>query len=391
MPKRVVALTLTILLLLITTPEVTHLVTANFLPPPPELPHAHIKSDGSISPQTLPIKRSGDLYTLTGDIYNTTLEIQKTGAVLDGAGFTMSGNTSGVGLIVNGTSNIALKNLTLTSFRIGIQVEQSSDDVILANTITNCEDGLLLNYANNIQITNNKITANSQTAIVLYSFSCDNQIVNNLIDSNGNGFWCEFPGTFNGTNDGTKIVGNNITNNVGIAVLIRGSANNLIQGNNITGNQYGIGISGSSCNYNTISQNNLVENSENNIDIGGDSKYNTITKNLIAHSKVGIFIFNSNGSTIYHNNFVENQKQVDNAYAGNLGPAKNLWSANNKGNYWSDRNSSSYVIDAFNIDNYPLNSCAPDVAVPEFPIWVFLVIFSIITLTLWCNKKILKS
>jgi parallel beta-helix repeat protein len=194
------------------------------------------------------------LYTLTGDIYNTTLEIQKTGAVLDGAGFTMSGNTSGVGLIVNGTSNIALKNLTLTSFRIGIQVEQSSDDVILANTITNCEDGLLLNYANNIQITNNKITANSQTAIVLYSFSCDNQIVNNLIDSNGNGFWCEFPGTFNGTNDGTKIVGNNITNNVGIAVLIRGSANNLIQGNNITGNQYGIGISGSSCNYNTISQ-----------------------------------------------------------------------------------------------------------------------------------------
>jgi parallel beta-helix repeat protein len=387
MHKKVIAFTLTFLLLLGSASGMTRLATANFLPPPPELPHVYILSDGSISPQTLPIQHSGDLYTLTGDISDLTLEIQKEGIVLDGAGFTMHGNTSGTGILINGTKNITIQNLTLTSFRIGILIEQSSSNIITTNTLTNCEIGLHLNHAQNIQIINNHITANSQTAIVLYSFSCNNQIENNLINDNGNGIWCEFPGSYKGTNDDNKIIGNTIANNTGTAILLRGSANDWIQENNITGNQYGIGLSGSSCNYNTITQNNLVENREKNIDLSGDSKYNLITKNLIANSQVGLYIFNSNGSEIYLNNFIENQKQVDNDYVENFGPAVNFWDKDNQGNYWSDTANTTYVIDSSNIDHYPLNMPVSGVAIPEFSIWVLLAFFSVLTLFVLVLRK----
>ncbi len=359
--------------------QVVNVATGNFLPPPPELPHAYVRNDGSISPQTLPIQRTGDMYILTGDIFNLTLEIQKANIVLDGSGYTMQGNTSGIGLLLNGTSNITIKNLTLTSFRLGMDVEQSSGDIITANIVTNCELGLYLNFAQNIQITHNQVTSNSQTAILFYSFSDHNRIEDNNINSNVNGIWCEFPGSYNGTNDDNSIIGNNITNNGDTAILLRGSANDLIQSNNITGNQYGISLSGSSCNYNTIGQNTLLGNIENNIGISGDSKYNIITQNLIANSKVGIYIFNSNGSQIYFNNFIQNQKQVENDFVlnpdtGNLGPAINFWDKDNQGNYWSDRSSTNatYVIDSLNVDHYPLNMPASVVAVPEFPAWIIL-------------------
>jgi parallel beta-helix repeat protein len=335
-------------------------VSANFFPPPPELPHAYIRSDGTVGPSTLPIQRNQNNYTLTDNIYNWTLEIQKTNIVLDGAGYRLEGNTSGIGILLNDTDNVVIKNLALEKFRVGVQIENSTGDTVTSVTLVNCENGVLLNYAPNVQITKSQITS-CQYAILLYSYSDNNIIKQNLLSYNRNAITCEFPSSYSGTDDNNTITGNTITNNTFGGIVLRGSANNTITNNTITGNQQGIILGGSSCTNNYIAGNQLTANNESNISISGDAKYCTITQNNITQSKIGIDIFNSNNSQIYLNNFLDNQKQVNNGYVVDfdgtiVGRATNFWNYNGKGNFWSDRTSdnATYVIDERNVDHYPL-------------------------------------
>ncbi|MCW4011189.1 MAG: right-handed parallel beta-helix repeat-containing protein [Candidatus Bathyarchaeota archaeon] len=354
-----------VFLSLATVMQQADLAAANFLPPPPELPHAYIRSDGSIEPQTLPIQQAGNVYTLTGNIHNYTLEIQKANIILDGAGYTLQGNSSGKGIFFNCSGGVTVKNFVITNFRTGIDVEQSSGNTITATTIASTELGLALNYAQNNLISKNQITANSQTAILLYACCDFNRIEENNITKNGNGIWCEFPGNYSNTNDGNSIIGNNITSNSGTGIILRGCAYDTIERNNISHNNCGIRLSGTACTNNTIAGNQLVGNTESNINISADSKYGTITQNHIANSAIGIYIFNSNNTEIYLNNFVDNQKQVANGETIEpdgvlVGLATNFWDKNNQGNYWSDRGDANgtYVIDALNVDHYPLSSPA---------------------------------
>ncbi len=48
----------------------------------------YIRVDGSIDPPTAPIKRVGNLYTLTSDIFESIV-IEKDNIVIDGAGYTL--------------------------------------------------------------------------------------------------------------------------------------------------------------------------------------------------------------------------------------------------------------------------------------------------------------
>jgi len=86
---------------------------------------------------------------------------------------------------------------------------------------------------------------------------------------------------------------------------------------------------------------------------------------------------------IYHNDFVDNKKQVQ-SYS-----SSNVWDDGypSGGNYWSDYNGydsnhdgigdTSYFIDENNTDHYPL--MVPYV-VPEFPSFLILPLFMIVTL-----------
>ena len=130
----------------------------------------------------------------------------------------------------------------------------------------------ILSYANNINITENTITANSN-GITL--FNSNGAIIsgNNIINN-----WYGI----NIYNSISTISGNNITNNwYGINIYNSTSA---VSGNNITGNWYGVFI-----------------NTANNIMISG----NTITDN-----NIGISLFNSTSTTLLENNITNNQEGI---------------------------------------------------------------------------------
>jgi parallel beta-helix repeat protein len=96
---------------------------------------------------------------------------------------------------------------------------------------------------------------------------------------------------------------------------------------------------------------------------------NTIINNVIWHNGYGIWMDNSDGNTIYHNNFINNKQQVRIDWGNNTFDD----GYPSGGNYWSDRTGGDlyggpyqnetgsdgicdtpYVIDASNIDRYPL-------------------------------------
>ena len=344
-----------ILLSTVGTMQFVHLATANFMPPPPELPHVYIRSDGNVEPQTLPIQRVGDSYIFNGNVFNFTLEVQRGNIVLDGAGYTLQGNGSGIGIILSIIGNVTVKNLGIHSFRTGIDVRDSSGNTVRGSSITNNELGIAFNVAVNNQILGNQITGNSN-AILLYVAADYNSIIENNITKNGQGIWCEFS-NYNVTADYNNILRNNITENTGFGILMRGCSNNRVEENNISGNEYGITLSGSSCTENTFVGNKIVGNSKGGIVMGGDANHNILTGNTIAFSEVGIDVFASSNNQFSYNDLISNKRQVNNGYANTsisfIASSVNLWERN----FWSDHNSSAsaiYVIDSTNIDYHPL-------------------------------------
>jgi len=92
------------------------------------------------------------------------------------------------------------------------------------------------------------------------------------------------------------------------------------------------------------------------------SSNNLIMENSIQNNDYGIVLVRSSGNTIYHNNIIGNNRQVTFEY----GSYFNVWDDDypSGGNYWSDYagvdangdgiGDTPYIIDANNIDRYPL-------------------------------------
>jgi len=172
---------------------------------------------------------------------------------------------------------------------------------------------------------------------------------------------------------------NSITNNY-YGLRISRSSGNTVSGNNITYNFYGVWLGYSSDN---IIINNNVTKHNNGVYLSHHTSNNTVSENNIKDNKLGIYLISSSGNTfsqnniesnecginaqvnsskniIYHNNFIENTRQV---YSYD---STNFWDDGypSGGNYWSDytgvdTNSDGigdtpYVIDADNRDRYPL-------------------------------------
>jgi parallel beta-helix repeat protein len=125
--------------------------------------------------------------------------------------------------------------------------------------------------------------------------------------------------------------------------------------------------------YNSLFTDNQVSNNNNCgillINNFPNFSNNTIINNVIWHNGYGIWMDNSDGNTIYHNNFINNKQQVRIDWGNNTFDD----GYPSGGNYWSDRTGGDlyggpyqnetgsdgigdtpYVIDASNIDRYPL-------------------------------------
>ena len=101
-----------------------------------------IKPDGSVE-GTEKIQRQGDTYTFTADIFGSIV-VQRSGITIDGANSTIQGMGNGVGIEVNGRSNVMIKKMTIANFSNGISIYESNDETISGNYIANNKIGIAI-------------------------------------------------------------------------------------------------------------------------------------------------------------------------------------------------------------------------------------------------------
>lgn len=198
---------------------------------------------------------------------------------------------------------------------------------------------------------------------------CTGITVKNL-DLGGN-----LEGVFLGSTTNSTVANSKISRCL-MGVNLDASSGNTITQNRIIGNENGIYLRWESLN-NVIEGNDITGNPGTGIYIA-DSKENTITRNNIANSETGIYTEYCGANTIHHNNFINNTKQW-----GDIGftpwpiplpISTSVWDDGQEGNYWSDYNGidadgdgigdTPYIVGKNNTDRYPLMN---PVAIAELP------------------------
>jgi len=131
----------------------------------------------SIAGQTYTLNNSltikGTCFTLTGD-----------NIVLDGAGFNITGDTTGFGVTATNRTNLTVKNLGIYSFSEGIDFLGTNNSLLNNLTVNNNGYGIILLSSNNNQITNSMENSNS-LPLALSSYSNNNVITNLKINNSG--------------------------------------------------------------------------------------------------------------------------------------------------------------------------------------------------------------
>jgi len=327
----------------------------------------YIRADGSIDPPTAPISTIDNItYAFTGDI-NDSIVIERDDIVVDGALYIVEGAGSGIGITLSGRTNVTIMNMTIKAFGQGIWLDSSSS------------------YNN---ISGNNITNNNSLGGIRLTNSSDNSISGNNITDNGCGIFFGFEYSKNNT-----ISGNSIIHNRDVGILLYNSAGNSISGNIIANTKTGISFDHGS-GSNTVSGNNITDN------VYGISLFfsssNSISENNITINHYGIELASSsNNNFIFYNNFVGNIDHVSIELS-----SVNIWDDGSRGNYWSDYltmypnateiDSSGvwntpYVIDAYNVDLYPL---MVQHVIPEFPSYLLLLLIIVTTvLAIMISRK----
>ena len=328
----------------------------------------HIRVVGSIEPATAPIQRDRDVYTLTDNIYGSVV-VERDGIVVDGRGFAVQGGGSNTGIDLSYRSNVTLRNVKVTGFDVGISLLASNNCTLLANcAYLNRLRGIDLATSNNNILASNTVSSN-EAGIVL-SRCRGNVLTGNTAFNNSLGgilFWYS---------SANALVRNNaFLNNQNIhwyfmraGFFFFTSDNNTATGNTGDSNGYGFFLTFS--NNNSFISNVALNNSREGIYVYY-STGNSFAGNIVSDNWCGVGIEYADDNSFFHNNFLDNAAQVRRLD----GPSSNEWDDGypSGGNYWSDYVATDdysgvdqnepgsdgifddpYVIDADNIDNYPV-------------------------------------
>ncbi len=184
------------------------------------------------------------------------------------------------------------------------------------------------------------------------------------------------------------------------AIQLSYSNNNLVTGNYIDSCTEGIQIWLGSCN-NTVTGNTITNCDDVAINFQY-SDYNLITGNDVSNSGIGTSIYVSNNNTITNNNYVNNTVQFSAGEWYALTFGYNVSVNNINENYWNDYNGTDsdgdgigntpYIIDENNQDNNPILTPIEIEAIPEFPSWIILPLLITATLLIIiCKQKLPKT
>jgi len=179
-------LLLVVILVILTILSITNL---QFAKSQPTANLINVNPDGSINPQTAPIQRSGNVYTLNGNI-SGSVAIHKSNIIIDGAGYTLLGNGgTGIDLTNNVTEmpssreiwNVTIRNLRIMNFNFSIDTEGGGNHTFtnnyIANTTNIVRGGIFLwgCSGNNIS----RCTIIGEPAIYMHFVSSRNTITEN--------------------------------------------------------------------------------------------------------------------------------------------------------------------------------------------------------------------
>jgi parallel beta-helix repeat protein len=262
MKRTALALTLILALLILAVVAGTMLVNqayANFTPLPKLPTPIYIRGDGTIEGGAGALQRNGNTYIFVRDI-NETIEIQKDNVILDGNGFTLTkppevkteGLMTPIGwfpsIRISCRDNIIIKNIKFDKCYTSISVENSSNIVIIQNTMRFGNEGIYMSSCTNCSIIGNEIVDNSFTGLDIQDSSFLNIAYNTLSRNHFHGGWIAVSYSNISRND---IVDNSF-DNFGIGLYLYGpNSNNRIFENNFINNEIGLfyqGTRGSSRN-----------------------------------------------------------------------------------------------------------------------------------------------
>jgi parallel beta-helix repeat protein len=330
----------------------------------------YIRAEGNIDPPAAPILSLDNVtYTFLGNIGDSII-VERDNIVVDGAGYTLQGSGVASAIILSGRTNVTIENIEIKTFHEGIFLQNSSDNNLSNNTITDSENGfgILL-----VGSSNNSISRNS-VRLSTYAIPEPTSIgISILLSSN------------------YSIITENTIENTFEAIGIQESSSNRISGNTLRGNYYGIGVVDSKytdisentirsgetgidlerCSDNLVSRNNITENNYDGITLYPQASSNALYENYIMNNNRGIILWEASYNSIYNNNFVNNSQQVyiitsgyNNSWINGYPSGGNYWSNYNgidlyRGIYQNETGSdgigdSPYIMDAENVDHYPL-------------------------------------
>jgi len=323
-----------------------------------------------------------------------------------------------IGIYLDGSSSNSITGNNITNNNSGgVYISYSSYNIVSGNNITgaNLGEGICLEFSSSYNtVSGNEIANNSVTGVYLYDSSSYNSVSGNRITNNGGGIgldyspnnvlrnnsmadnlcnigvWGESLSDFVNDVDASNTVDGKpvyywinrrdeaVPLDAGYVALVN-CTNIIVQNLKLTKCDQGVLLAYTT--NSTITKNKITANGEG-IYLWSSSG-NTVSGNNITNNEYGIFPESSNNK-FYHNNFIDNTEQVypSTGYV-------NVWDDGYRsgGNYWSnyagvDKKSgpnqdqpgsdgigdTSYIIDANNIDHYPLMSPFPQT--PDFDIVV---------------------
>ena len=312
-----------------TVSQVINFTVCSTYPPISEFPSIYIRPDGRVE-GTNRIQQHGDVYTFKSDIENKSLVVLRDNVTIDGQNFTLYGNSSSssVGISLSARNNVTIKNVAVTNFQTGINLENTSLSKVIDSTITTN------NWEIGIKLTN----------------STSNIISNNAVYSDVNYYSSSVHGIVLENSSNNTISENEVTGSFYKAIYLDLSNNNTLLDNSVGKSQYGIDL-------NFSSNNNLVGNTVfstvrvisrgvyaddgTGIWLEDNSTHNQILKNNVKNNGEAMRIWDfSSNNIIYENNFMNNTSQISILTRGEpelrYTPIPNSWDNGTIGNYWSD-------------------------------------------------------
>lgn len=300
--------------------------------------------------KTVTIKGNSAATTIVdGSGKDMVFYIQEDNVELSNLTIRNGGSYSGV-TIYDPYKGLTIRNTRVTDNAVGVVISGSDLSYINDNTI---EDSVFVNnqmHSINVRYTSNTIVRDNQISGSAYgvtvSDTLNSQVVNNTVSDTSYGVYVPLSNNNNIsantlisnswniylTYSNSNIIGYNNVSGGAVGIQVMHSGGNSVLNNTVISSSYGIYLG--YCGANTVSGNTVSLND------WGFELYNsagsTIIENLIKENTWGAWVAeDSDGNSIYHNNFIDNAKG---AFSDPL-TCSNTWNtptAPYQGNYWSN-------------------------------------------------------